>query len=60
MKASIINKIFKHEKDCHAFVSDHNDGWTFVKQIDAMSKESFNRAIEEILKVLKKENLKKE
>ena len=60
MKVSSINKIFKHEKDCHAFVSDHNDGWTFVKQIDAISKEGFNRAVEEILKESKKENLKKE
>jgi len=59
MEISAIDKIFKKAKDCHALVSNRNDGWTSVKQIDAMSKESFIKATEDILKEFKKEYLSK-
>jgi len=48
-----IIKIFKKESDCKALISNRSDGWTLVKQIDAMSQESFVKIFIELFKTNK-------
>ena len=44
-----LTKIFNKKSDCQALISNHKDGWSLVKQVDAMTKDSFVKTIIELL-----------
>ena len=53
-------KIFEEKRDCQALISNRYQGWTSVQQVDAMTKESFVKATNEIINNIKKNSFKNE
>ncbi len=56
MTKTELIKIFEKESDCQALISNRSDGWTLVKQIDAMSQEKFVKIFMELFKNIKIKN----